>query len=173
MLTGAREPWSVVYAADGLRSEAHRWPRQMDIMEAMNLKQLEAFIAAVDHGGFRPAQSVCTSQTQACRSRYASWKPTSVVLFETDARNVKLTAAGRELVPEARALLRVQDRFRSRAEDLSAGRSGRVRVACFPVHIRCLLALATNCCQLDIARVSLEQHYSEVGFQLAYLLLQA
>ncbi|MGD6755084.1 LysR family transcriptional regulator [Streptomyces sp. BH105] len=87
----------------------------------MELRQLEQFLAVVDHGGLgRAAERLYLSQPTVSGSIRALERELKVELFHRTARRLVPTSAGRQLVPLARRVLddvvAVQDAMRSARE---------------------------------------------------------
>lgn len=87
----------------------------------MELRQLEQFLAVVDHGGLgRAAERLYLSQPTVSGSIKALERELKVELFHRTARRLVPTSAGRQLVPLARRVLddvvAVQDAMRSARE---------------------------------------------------------
>lgn len=73
----------------------------------MERRQLEYFVAVVDHGGFhRAAEAVHVSQPSLSQAIGSLEKDLGTPLFHRLGRKVKLTAAGEALLPPARQVLR-------------------------------------------------------------------
>ncbi|MFG2520827.1 LysR family transcriptional regulator [Streptomyces sp. NPDC048527] len=87
----------------------------------MELRQLEHFLAVVDHGGLgRAAERLYLSQPSLSSSIRALEREMKVPLFHRTGRRLMPTSAGRELVPLARRVLddvvAVQDAMRGARE---------------------------------------------------------
>lgn len=96
----------------------------------MNISQLTAFLAVVDHGSFSEAarilgisQPAVTMQVQALESDVGA------TLLDRRYRRVDLTEAGRMLVPHARRVLAELDEARDELEELSGTVTGRLTIA--------------------------------------------
>ena len=96
----------------------------------MNISQLKAFLAVVEHGSFSEAaramgvsQPAVTMQVQALESDIGA------VLLDRRYRRVDLTEAGRALLPHARRVLDELDRARTEIENMSEQVTGRVTLA--------------------------------------------
>ncbi|MFD8569773.1 LysR family transcriptional regulator [Streptomyces sp. NPDC059639] len=99
----------------------------------MELRQLEHFLAVVDHGGLgRAAERLYLSQPTVSASVRALERELKVELFHRTARRLAPTSAGRQLVPLARRVLddvvAVHDAMRAARE--SGG--GVLTVMCTP-----------------------------------------
>jgi DNA-binding transcriptional LysR family regulator len=96
----------------------------------MNLNQLRAFVAVVDHGSFSGAarttglsQPAVTMQIQGLESDLGA------TLLERRYRKVELTEAGRALLPIARRVMSELDGARSEIERLSDTIGGHLELA--------------------------------------------
>mgnify|MGYP003676252344 CR=1 FL=1 len=77
-----------------------------------NLKQLEAFVWVADLGSFRKAADRLNTTQPNISSRISALESVlDVVLMDRDAGSVRLTSKGRELLEQARAVLRASDNF--------------------------------------------------------------
>ena len=99
----------------------------------LSLRQLEAFAQVASSGSFRRAAAEL-GQAQPVISRLIGQaeQTLGVRLFDRDTRRVEITAAGRELLPIARRILRDFDGALSELGDFMQGRSGHVTVAALP-----------------------------------------
>ena len=99
----------------------------------MDLRQLGYVVAVVDHGGFtRAAAAMHVAQpslSQAIRSLEAEL---GVALFDRIGRTVRLTAAGRALLPSARQALRDVDSAREAVEAVRGVERGRLDLVSIP-----------------------------------------
>lgn len=95
----------------------------------MEIRQLEYFTAVADTGGFgRAAASLHIVQAAVSQQIRRLERELGVRLFDRSTRHVRLTDAGRRLLPEARAVLAAVERTRRLAADLAAGDSGVLRL---------------------------------------------
>lgn len=84
----------------------------------MNIKQLEAFVAVADLGGFRKAADRLGTTQPNISTRIAALESRlGVTLMERDAGSVRLTAKGAELLRKARDVLRAAEDFIAAADD--------------------------------------------------------
>jgi DNA-binding transcriptional LysR family regulator len=86
------------------------------MLDNVTINQLRAFVAVCDQGGFsgaarklRRAQSAISHAIKALESAFA------VELFERNTRKAQLTAAGRSLLPDARAVISRTEEMKNRA----------------------------------------------------------
>lgn len=96
----------------------------------LNVTQLRAFVAVVEHGSFSEAarvmglsQPAVTMQIQALESDLG------VTLLERRYRRVEMTEAGRTLLPYARAVLGQLEAAREEIEHLAGSVGGHLRLA--------------------------------------------
>ncbi len=99
----------------------------------LSLRQLEAFAAIVDTGGFRAAASVLdVSQPALSRTIRMAEDTLGARLFDRGNQGAALTSAGRQLLPIAQRILREFDASRGELAEFLAGRTGRVALAVLP-----------------------------------------
>ncbi len=96
----------------------------------VNISQLTAFLAVVEHGSFSEAaramgisQPAVTMQVQALESDIGA------ILLDRRYRRVDLTEAGRALLPHARRVLDELDNARTEIENMSEQVTGRLTLA--------------------------------------------
>jgi DNA-binding transcriptional LysR family regulator len=93
------------------------------------VRQLHYFIAVADELNFTRAAARLHVMQQSLSSAIAQLEATlGIKLFERTSRSVALTPAGTAWLPYARQALAAAERAAEAAEDLSAGRVGRLRV---------------------------------------------
>jgi len=107
----------------------------------MNLRQLRAFAAIADVGGFaRAAGRLNVSQPALSRQIHALEAELGVPLFDRIGRRVQLTSQGEDLLRRSRRLLAEADSLGERARLLKVGQTGILRVGATPQVIENLLA---------------------------------
>lgn len=107
----------------------------------MNLRQLRAFAAIADVGGFaRAAGRLNVSQPALSRQIHALEAELGVPLFDRIGRRVQLTSEGEDLLRRSRRLLAEADSLGERARLLKSGQTGILRVGATPQVIENLLA---------------------------------
>jgi DNA-binding transcriptional LysR family regulator len=107
----------------------------------MNLRQLQAFAAIVDMGGFaRAATRLHVSQPALSRQIHALEADLGVALFDRIGRRVQLTSQGEDLLLRSRRLLAEAESLGERARELKSGETGILRLAATPQVIENLLA---------------------------------
>jgi DNA-binding transcriptional LysR family regulator len=104
-----------------------------DTHEMLNLRQVEAFVAAADGGSMTAgAQRLMVSQSAVSLAVAGLEDALGADLFlRQRGRGLELTAAGRELLLEARNLLADAEALRARADAIGRGLQGRLTVGCF------------------------------------------
>ncbi|MEV5976386.1 LysR family transcriptional regulator [Streptomyces sp. NPDC052114] len=99
----------------------------------MDVRQLEYFLAIVDHGGFnRAASALYLSQPSLSQSVRALERDLGSDLFHRIGRRAVLTEAGRALIEPARAAVRGLETARASVAAVRELRSGRLDVAAMP-----------------------------------------
>ncbi|MFF7467628.1 LysR substrate-binding domain-containing protein [Streptomyces sp. NPDC008092] len=99
----------------------------------MDVRQLEYFLAVVDHGGFNRAASVLyLSQPSLSQAVRALERDLGSELFHRIGRRAVLTEAGRALIEPAREAVRSLQLARASVESVHGLRSGRVDIAAMP-----------------------------------------
>jgi DNA-binding transcriptional LysR family regulator len=107
----------------------------------MDLRQLRAFVAIVDAGGFaRAAARVNLSQPALSRQIRALEMDLGVRLFDRIGRRVQLTSEGEDLLERSRRLLTDAESLGERARALESGQTGVLRVGATPQAMETLLA---------------------------------
>lgn len=101
----------------------------------MDVRQLEYFLAVVDHGGVnRAAAALHLSQPSLSQAIRMLERDLGSDLFHRIGRRVVLSDAGRALVEPAREAVRGLDLARSAVEAVRGLRRGRVDVAALPTQ---------------------------------------
>lgn len=99
----------------------------------MNLRNLRAFAAIVELGGFaRAAAKVHLSQPALSRQVHALEAELGVRLFDRVGRRAQLTPEGEDLLRRARRVLAEADSLGERARALKSGEAGVLRVGATP-----------------------------------------
>jgi DNA-binding transcriptional LysR family regulator len=100
------------------------------MLDNVTINQLRAFVAVCDQGSFsgaarklRRAQSAISHAIKALESAF------SVELFERNTRKAQLTAAGRSLLPDARAVISRTEEMKNRAGSIAKAGVPQVSVA--------------------------------------------
>lgn len=99
----------------------------------MDARQLEYFLAIVDHDGFgRAAQQLHITQPALSQAVAGLERELGIILFHRIGRGVVLSTAGSELIEPARQVLRDLQTTRSRMESLKGVTRGRVELITMP-----------------------------------------
>ncbi|ROT33139.1 LysR family transcriptional regulator [Micromonospora sp. HM5-17] len=99
----------------------------------MDARQLEYFLAVVDHGGFsRAAKAMFVAQPSLSQAIRALERDLGSELFHRIGRRVVLTGAGRALIAPARQVVRGLELARATVAAVQDLRSGRVEIAAMP-----------------------------------------
>ncbi|TAL77280.1 MAG: LysR family transcriptional regulator [Burkholderiaceae bacterium] len=100
------------------------------MLDNVTINQLRAFVAVCDQGSFsggarklRRAQSAISHAIKALESAF------DVELFERNTRKAQLTAAGRSLLPDARAVISRTEEMKNRAGSIAKVGAPQVSVA--------------------------------------------
>ncbi|MFI6444322.1 LysR family transcriptional regulator [Kitasatospora sp. NPDC050543] len=95
----------------------------------MELRQLGYVVAVADEGGFgRAAERLNIVQSAVSQQVQRLERELGLALFDRSARQVRLTAAGERLLPEARAVLAAAERTRRVAAEIVDGVDGVLRL---------------------------------------------
>jgi DNA-binding transcriptional LysR family regulator len=96
----------------------------------MERRQLEYFVAIVEHGGFtHAARALRVAQPSLSRAIGRLEHELGVALFHRVGRNAVLSSAGELVAERARLVLRDLDALRAAARTVGSGAAGRVDVA--------------------------------------------
>ncbi|MGP4043818.1 LysR family transcriptional regulator [Streptomyces sp. 2A115] len=96
----------------------------------MERRQLEYFVAIVEHGGFtHAARALHVAQPSLSRAIGNLERELGVTLFHRVGRNAVLSSAGEAMADRARLVLRDLEAMRAAARSLGDGAVGRVDVA--------------------------------------------
>jgi len=100
------------------------------MLDNVTINQLRAFVAVCDQGSFsaaarklRRAQSAISHAIKALEGAFG------VELFERNTRKAQLTAAGRSLLPDARAVISRTEEMKNRAGSIARAGAPQVSVA--------------------------------------------
>jgi DNA-binding transcriptional LysR family regulator len=100
------------------------------VLDNVTINQLRAFVAVCDQGSFsgaarklRRAQSAVSHAIKALEGAF------DVELFERNTRKAQLTAAGRSLLPDARAVISRTEEMKNRAGSIAKVGAPQVSVA--------------------------------------------
>ncbi|MEU5434412.1 LysR family transcriptional regulator [Streptomyces sp. NPDC020719] len=99
----------------------------------MDIRQLEYFLAIVDHGGFhRAASALYLSQPSLSQAVQALERDLGSSLFHRIGRRAVLTEAGTALIEPARAAVRSLETARARVAAVHELRQGHLDIAAMP-----------------------------------------
>lgn len=107
----------------------------------MELHTLRCFVGVAEQLSFsRASIQLHLSQPALSRQVRALEAELGMPLFDRIGRRIRLTSAGEELAVRARLLLQDVDSFKTRAEDLSQGSTGTLRIGATPQTLEGLIA---------------------------------
>jgi LysR family transcriptional regulator, carnitine catabolism transcriptional activator len=99
----------------------------------MERRQLEYFLAVIDHGGFTSAATVLHVSQPALSAAVKSLeKDLGALLFHRLPRGVRLTEAGAEFAQSARMIMRELDTARARVDAVTGLIAGRLDIVSLP-----------------------------------------
>ncbi|MFG1667858.1 LysR family transcriptional regulator [Streptomyces sp. Y7] len=99
----------------------------------MDIRQLDCFLAIVDHGGFnRAASALYVSQPALSQTVRSLERDLGAELFHRIGKRVVLTEAGTALIDPARAAVRGMETARASVEAVQELRTGRLDIAAMP-----------------------------------------
>src|ERR1700681_4519881 len=103
------------------------------MLDNVTINQLRAFVAVCDQGSFSgAARELNRAQSAISHAIKALERAFDVELFERNTRKATLTAAGRSLLPDARAVISRTEEMKTRAVSIaSIGRAGRRETVAF------------------------------------------
>lgn len=136
------------------------------MIDGVTINQLRAFVAVCDEGSFSAAARALGRAQSAISHAVASLEDAlRVELFERDARRAELSAAGRSLLPDARAVIARTEEMKTRAGAIARLGAPRVSLAVdvhFPrAHlIDCLAKLQA---QVPTAAIDLRTTTGQAG----------
>jgi DNA-binding transcriptional LysR family regulator len=117
------------------------------VLDTVTINQLRTFVAVCEETSFTgAARRLRRAQSAVSHAISALETGLGVELFERDARRAELTAAGRSLLPDARAVIARTEDLKNRAKSISVEGVARLSIAVdtyFPRArlIECLRAL--------------------------------
>ncbi|RZU75343.1 LysR family transcriptional regulator [Micromonospora kangleipakensis] len=96
----------------------------------VDLRQMEYFLAVVDHGGVtRAAAAICIAQPSLSQAIRGLERELGIELFHRTGHGLVLTAAGEALVAPARQVLRDATAARAAVAEVVSLRAGRLDIA--------------------------------------------
>lgn len=100
------------------------------MLDTVSINQLRAFVAVCDQGSFSgAARKLMRAQSAISHAVKALESAFDVELFERNTRKAELTAAGRSLLPDARAVLSRTEEMKSRASAIATAGVPQISVA--------------------------------------------
>src|SRR5215470_6974911 len=106
----------------------------------VDLRQLRAFVAVADAGGFgRAAARLHLSQPALSRQIAGLEAALGLRLFDRIGRRSRLTSEGEDLLRGSRRLVADSDALGDRAKTLKSGQTGILRVGATPQNLENLL----------------------------------
>ena len=133
----------------------------------VELYQLKSLVTVAELGHLtRAAERLHLSQPAVSAQIKALEDELAVVLFERHASGMTLTAAGRQLLPEAEAILAAAQALRARASELRGAVGGRVRVGTVadPKFLRLPDVLRTAVERFPLLEIDVHQEVSGAAF---------
>lgn len=134
----------------------------------MELYQLKSFAAVAELGHLtRAAERLHVSQPALSAQIKALEDELSVVLFERGAGGMTLTAAGRQLLPEAERVVAAAQHLRSHAAGLQGAVAGRVRLGTVsdPALTRLPEVLRAAVDRFPLLEIDVHQEVSGAAFE--------
>jgi DNA-binding transcriptional LysR family regulator len=127
------------------------------MLDNVTINQLRAFVAVCDKGSFsgaarelNRAQSAISHAIKALESAF------DVELFERDTRKATLTAAGRSLLPDARAVISRTEEMKTRAVSIAKAGVPQVSIAVDTYFPRAHLIECLRSLQADFPTVAID-----------------
>jgi DNA-binding transcriptional LysR family regulator len=100
------------------------------VLDNVTINQLRAFVAVCDQGSFSgAARKLARAQSAISHAIKALESAFDVELFERNTRKAQLTAAGRSLLPDARAVISRTEEMKNRAGAIASAGVPQVSVA--------------------------------------------
>ena len=100
------------------------------MLDNVTINQLRAFVAVCDQGSFSgAARTLARAQSAISHAIKALESAFDVELFERNTRKAQLTAAGRSLLPDARAVISRTEEMKNRAGAIATAGVPQVSVA--------------------------------------------
>jgi len=125
----------------------------------ITLRQLRALVAVARFESFTKAAELLYVTQPALTVQVRQLEEAlELKLLDRTTRRVKLTEAGKDIVPILQTLLRELDSVVSRSKDLSSMRAGSIRLGCLP-------SVAASVLPLAIA--AFREHFPNVSFVLS------
>lgn len=130
----------------------------------MELRHVQYFIAVAEELHFgKAAQRLSMSQPPLSQQIQHLEKELNVQLFERNRREVKLTKAGKALLPEAYKLLEASMSFTGTAIRVKEGRLGELSIGCISTAFYEILPGMLRLFQLHNTEISLSLHEDDTA----------
>src|SRR6201985_2809058 len=122
----------------------------MTMLDNVTINQLRAFVAVCDQGSFSgAARKLNRAQSAISHAVNALETAFDVDLFARDARSASLTAAGRSLLPDARAVISRTEEMKTRAAAIAEAGVPQVSIAVDTYFPRAHLIACLRCLEED------------------------
>jgi DNA-binding transcriptional LysR family regulator len=100
------------------------------MLDRVTINQLRAFVAVCDQGSFSgAARQLKRAQSAISHAISALENALRVELFERETRRIELSAAGRSLLPDARAVISRTEEMKNRASSIAETGAPRLAIA--------------------------------------------
>lgn len=100
------------------------------MLDNVTINQLRSFVAVCDQGSFSgAARKLCRAQSAISHAIKALESAFDVELFDRNARKAQLTAAGRSLLPDARAVISRTEEMKTRTGSIAKAGVPQLSVA--------------------------------------------
>ncbi|WP_322416016.1 LysR family transcriptional regulator [Mesorhizobium huakuii] len=119
------------------------------MLDSVTINQLRTFVAVCEEGSFSgAAKKLMRAQSAVSHAISALEQALDVALFERDARRAELSAAGRNLLPDARSVIARTEEMKTRASAIARFGAPQLSIAADvyfprPHLIACLQSLQT------------------------------
>jgi DNA-binding transcriptional LysR family regulator len=141
----------------------------MSVLDNVTINQLRSFVAVCDQGSFSgAAQKLGRAQSAISHAIKALESAFDVKLFDRNTRKAQLTAAGRSLLPDARAVISRTEEMKTRAGSIVRAGAPQLSVAIdvyFP-RARLIDGLRTLQAEFPTAAINLRMTTMQGGERL-------
>jgi DNA-binding transcriptional LysR family regulator len=126
------------------------------MLDNVTINQLRAFVAVCDQGSFSgAARELNRAQSAVSHAIKALESAFDVQLFERNTRKATLTAAGRSLLPDARAVISHTEEMKTRAASIAEAGVPQVSIAVDTYFPRAHLIECLRTLQADFSTVAI------------------
>ena len=143
----------------------------MSLLDNVTINQLRAFVEVCDQGSFSgAARKLSRAQSAISHAIKALESAFDVELFDRDTRKAQLTAAGRSLLPDARAVISRTEEMKTRAGSIARTGAPQLSVAVdvyFP-RAQLIEALRTLQAEFPTAAINLRITTMQGGERLVF-----